>query len=68
MGNWFWIILGLLLLAVNTFPPYRRWVIERLRKKGFKEPEQLAAKRWKTLNILAAVYILVGFALWYSEL
>lgn len=64
----FWILLGIVLAAVNTYPPYRNWVVARLKKKGFPHPEQKAAQRRKTLNILAAVYVLVGLALWISQL
>ncbi|WP_134699088.1 hypothetical protein [Ammoniphilus sp. YIM 78166] len=63
----FWIILGLVLAAVNSSRPYRNWVEARLKKKGFPHPEQKGAQRRKTLNILAAVYVLVGLALWVNQ-
>lgn len=68
MNGLIWVGLGMVLFAVNVFPPYQRWALQRLRQKGFAKPEQKMEQRKKVIHMLAAVYILAGFAIWYSEL
>lgn len=68
MNAWLWVGLGVFLYLINSSPPYQRWTLSRLRRKGISKPEQQLARRVKMLNILASVYILAGIALWISQI
>lgn len=68
MDAWVWMGLGTFLYLINSYPPYQRWALNRLRNKGISKPEQKLAQRVKMLNILASVYILAGIALWISQI
>lgn len=68
MNELLWVGLGIFLFVINSYPPYQRWALNRLRNKGVPRPEQKLAQRVKMLNILASVYILAGIALWISQI
>jgi hypothetical protein len=63
MNGWLWIVLGLLLLGINSYPPYQRWVRKRLENKRVADPEKRTLQRKRVISLLAAVYIFAGLAM-----